>query len=134
MLIVINTLDTSPIYEQLRNQIVIGIASKGLAQGEALPSVRRLAADLGINLHTVNKSYAMLCDEGYLVMDRRKGAVVAQSQESKDAFLSKLSNDLILSAAESICHGMAENTFIALCKESYLRAMGNAEKGEPQWT
>ncbi|MDY2778223.1 MAG: GntR family transcriptional regulator [Collinsella sp.] len=67
----------TPIYLQLRNQIVAAIAAGELAPGDSLPSVRSLAGDLGINLHTVNKAYASLRDEGYLLMRGRAGAVVA---------------------------------------------------------
>ena len=124
MIIEINTQNSSPIYEQLRDQIVFGIASKKLVPGEALPSVRNLAADLGINFHTVNKAYTILCDGGYIVMDRRKGAVVAQTLASGESFLSKLSSGLLLSAAESVCHDMNENEFAALCLECYENAKG----------
>lgn len=68
----------APLYQQLRNEIVRGIAQEELAPGDALPSVRALASDLGINLHTVNKAYALLRDEGYVEMKGRKGAFVAQ--------------------------------------------------------
>lgn len=67
-----------PLYQQTRNEIVRGIAQGELAPGDTLPSVRNLAADLGINLHTVNKAYALLRDEGYVVMKGRAGAVIAQ--------------------------------------------------------
>ena len=127
MIIEINTQNSSPIYEQLRDQIVLGIASKRLVPGEVLPSVRNLAADLGINFHTVNKAYTMLCDEGYIVMDRRKGAVVAQIISGSETFLTKLSRQILLAAAESVCHGMGENEFSSLCLEYYKNA-----KGEPE--
>jgi DNA-binding transcriptional regulator YhcF (GntR family) len=65
------------IYMQLINQIIYGIATSQLQEGENLPSVRDLAEDIGINMHTVNKAYAILKQEGYLKLDRRKGAVVA---------------------------------------------------------
>ena len=126
MLIAIDTLGALPIYEQLRNQIVRGIACGKLVEGEALPSVRRLAADLGINFHTVNKGYTMLCDEGYIVMDRRKGAVVAArgSADGVDTgFLAELSRKLILASAESVCHGLDESEFLRICKEAYGKAL-----------
>jgi len=125
MLIKIETLHASPIYEQLRNQIVMGIASKELAHGEVLPSVRRLGADLGINFHTVNKAYAMLCDEGYIVMDRRKGAVVAQPKANDEAFVHTLNGKLELAVAEAVCHGITEAEFIAICKRYYKTIGGN---------
>ena len=49
-----------PIYEQLKDEIIMGIAKKQLLPGERLPSVRALASDIGINLHTVNKAYQQL--------------------------------------------------------------------------
>jgi DNA-binding transcriptional regulator YhcF (GntR family) len=129
LIIEINTQSTSPLYEQLRDQIVLGIAAKKLALSEPLPSVRGLAADLGINFHTVNKAYSMLCDEGYIVIDRRKGAMVAQTATDSKAFLSKLSQQLSLSAAEAICHDMNECDFIATCTACYQKAKGVADNG-----
>ncbi|MCL2265419.1 MAG: GntR family transcriptional regulator [Treponema sp.] len=124
MIIEINTLSQSPIYEQLRDQVVLGIASKKLQAGEALPSVRRLAADLGINFHTVNKGYTMLCDEGYIVMDRRKGAVIAYIAKAAEEFAAKLSRKLRLNAAEAVCHKISEKDFLALCSSQYKNALG----------
>ena len=119
MIIEINTLSSVPIYEQLRDQIVLGIAAKKLALGEALPSVRRLAADLGINFHTVGKAYSILCEEGFVAMDRRKGAVVAAAISKDEASLSSLSHKLKLSAGEAICRGLSESEFITLCTRLY---------------
>ena len=66
-----------PLYQQLRNQIVIGIAEGKLIPGEKLPTIRALADESGINMMTVSKAYQILKQEGYIVTDRRKGAVVA---------------------------------------------------------
>lgn len=65
------------IYVQLINQIIYAIATSQLQEGENLPSVRDLAEDIGINMHTVNKAYTILKQEGYLKLDRRKGAIIA---------------------------------------------------------
>ncbi|MCQ2421466.1 MAG: GntR family transcriptional regulator [Lachnospiraceae bacterium] len=64
-------------YVQLKNQIIMGIATAEIREGESLPSVRDLAELIGINMHTVNKAYSILRQEGYLKLDRRKGAVVS---------------------------------------------------------
>ena len=128
MIIEINTQNPSPIYEQLRDQIVLGIAAKKLVPGEALPSVRSLAADLGINFHTVTKAYAMLCDEGYLIMDRRKGAIVTHTETQ--SFLPQLSHKLLRAAAEAICHDIPKDDFIALCAKCYQTASGDHLKEE----
>ncbi|MBE6018498.1 MAG: GntR family transcriptional regulator [Lachnospiraceae bacterium] len=65
------------LYMQLRNQIILGIATSKLKEGESLPSVRSLADAIGINMHTVNKAYATLKQDGFVRVDRRRGVVVA---------------------------------------------------------
>ena len=77
MVITVDKLSDAPLYLQLRDAVIAGIASGELRPGDALPSVRSLAEDLGINLHTVNKAYATLRDEGYVIMLGRRGAYVA---------------------------------------------------------
>ena len=77
---VVNDMVDEPLYMQIRSQIIAGIARGDLTAGDALPSVRRLASDLGINLHTVNKAYAVLRDEGYIVVRGRAGAFIAGAQ------------------------------------------------------
>lgn len=64
-----------PIYQQIRNQIVLSVADGTIRPGEKLPSMRTLAAESGINMMTVNKAYQLLKQEGYLIIDRRNGAV-----------------------------------------------------------
>lgn len=78
MIIRIDQKSSEPIYLQLRSQIIAAIAKGELVSGDTLPSVRSLASDLGINLHTVNKAYAVLRDEGYVNMRGRSGAVIAE--------------------------------------------------------
>lgn len=85
-----------PLYQQLRNEVVRGIAQEELSPGDALPSVRNLASDLGINLHTVNKAYALLRDEGYVEMKGRKGAFVAQPAAAAKERLSRDIHQLAL--------------------------------------
>lgn len=60
------------IYEQLKAQIIRGIFTGALETGEQLPSVRQLSADLGINMHTVNKVYKILENEGFLSINKKK--------------------------------------------------------------
>ena len=65
------------IYLQLRNQIIMGIATSQIREGDSLPSVRQMADIIGINMHTVNKAYTVLKQEGLIRLDRRRGAVIA---------------------------------------------------------
>ena len=130
MIIEINTVSSTPIYQQLRDKIIIAIATRKLRPNETLPSVRRLAADLGINFHTVNKAYTILSDEGYLVIDRRKGAIVATEVKAKEIFSYKLSQQLSLCAAEAICHDLSEQQFIQLCQKHYTEIREEENENE----
>ena len=124
MQIEINTVDPVPIYEQVRNQVVFAIASGQIAPGEKLPSVRKLAAELGINSHTVNKSYGLLESEGYVSMDRRKGAIVANKTYNVESHRKDLSEKLYMAAAESVCHKISLEEFVSLCVAQYKKAAG----------
>lgn len=76
MVIEIDFNSDEAIYVQLTNQIIMGIATARLQEGDSLPSVRQLADAVGINMHTVNKAYSLLRQEGFISIDRRRGAVV----------------------------------------------------------
>ncbi len=89
-------------YIQLRNQIIFGIANAEFREGDNLPSVRELAEDIGINMHTVNKAYTMLKQEGYVKLDRRKGTVVAVSRDKYKA-MEELMNDMKVILAKAVC-------------------------------
>ena len=77
MIIEIDFNSDEALYLQLRNQIILGIATSRFHEGDSLPSVRQLADSIGINMHTVNKAYTVLRQEGFVKVDRRKGAVIA---------------------------------------------------------
>jgi len=105
MLIQIDFNSDEAIYQQLRNQIILGIACAQFQDGDNLPSVRDLADDIGINMHTVHKAYAVLKQEGYLTLDRRRGAVIAVESNRGEA-LEKLMEELKLIMAQAICKGI----------------------------
>ena len=96
------------IYIQLRNQIILGIATSTLQEGEALPSVRQLADDIGVNMHTVNKAYSVLRQEGFLRLDRRKGAVIALDVDKIQA-MEELKSALRVSLAKACCKNITED-------------------------
>jgi len=109
-----------PIYEQLRNQIVQGIASGQLKEGENLPSVRQLAADLGINLHTVNKTYNLLKNEGFLVVHRRKNVIVNSCEKMhKYRSLTKIKEQLYPILAAASCRGADRQKLTELVHDIY---------------
>jgi len=120
MLIEINFESDIPIYTQLRNEILRGIASGKLAEGEILPSVRQLASDIGINMHTVNKAYNILKQEGFLTIDRRKGAVINTKnlRYKKETFIN-IEKELNPIIAEGICCDISKNDFIEMINKIY---------------
>ena len=86
MLIEIDFNSDEAIYVQLQNQIIMGIATDMIQEGDTLPSVRQLADMVGINMHTVNKAYSILKQEGFIQLDRRRGAVIAIDVNKMKAF------------------------------------------------
>lgn len=103
MIINIDFNSDEAIYMQLRNQIIMGIAQDEIKDGESLPSVRQLADELGVNMHTVNKAYALLREDGYLKLDRRKGAVVCISLDSRPRHLEMMNVNIRMMVAEAVC-------------------------------
>ena len=90
------------IYIQLRNQIILGIATSTLREGDVLPSVRQLAEDIGINMHTVNKAYSVLRQEGFVTIDRRRGAIVSLDVDKLQA-LDEMQKNLRVLLAKGRC-------------------------------
>ena len=83
------------IYIQLRNQIIMGIATSVIHEGDSLPSVRQLADTVGVNMHTVNKAYNVLKREGYISLDKRRGAVIALDVDKLEQMLTVISDELM---------------------------------------
>ena len=108
------------IYIQLRNQIILGIATSRLQEGDSLPSVRQLAEEIGINMHTVNKAYRLLRQEGLLTLDRRRGAVI-QIDVDKLFAVEELRQDLQVILAEAVCKNISREEVQQMVGEIYER-------------
>ena len=105
-------------YLQLRNQVILGIATEIFHEGDSLPSVRQLADDVGINMHTVNKAYSVLRQEGFVTIDRRRGAVIAVDVDKAQA-LEEMRRDLRVILAKASCKNISEQEVHALINEIY---------------
>lgn len=101
MLLRIDMTSDIPIYQQIRNEIVFAVAKGNLKPGDALPTVRQLAQDIGVNPMTVNKAYALLKDEGVIIIDRRHGALISDGGKKGLVFNSDFDRrvELLLSEA-----------------------------------
>ena len=119
MIISLDMSSDTPIYVQLRNQIVKGIGRGELRAGETLPSVRQMARDAGINTMTVNKTYQILKTEGFIEIDRRKGATVLPAGQAEELFREKLESELELLSAEACLKGMKKDEFMRICEEMF---------------
>lgn len=109
----------TPIYQQIRNQIVMGIASGELKPGDRLPTIRALADQSGVNMMTVNKAYAILKQEGYITADRRGGTAVAEACGSPE--LSRASEEALrVIISEARLSGMGKDDFLSLCQRLFL--------------
>ena len=106
------------LYIQLRNQIIVGIATHRLKEGESLPSVRQLAESIGINMHTVNKAYTVLKQEGFVKVDRRRGAVIAIDAD-RISDLEQMRESLRVILARASCRNISREEVHALIDEIY---------------
>ena len=106
------------LYMQLRDQIIMGIATRTLHEGDALPSVRQLAETIGINMHTVNKAYSVLRQEGFIRLDRRKGAVIAIDADKIRA-VAELQEVLKVTLAKGYCKNITREEVHALVNDIF---------------
>ncbi|MCI9047839.1 MAG: GntR family transcriptional regulator [Hungatella sp.] len=114
-------------YIQLRNQIIIGIATGRIREGDSLPSVRQLADNISINMHTVNKAYSVLKQEGFVKLDRRKGAIISLDVD-KQRGLEELKEEIAVAMAKGICKGIRREEVHRLVDEIY-ELFANWEEG-----
>ena len=118
MVIKIDFESEEAIYVQLKNQIILGIATDRIREGDSLPSVRQLADNIGINMHTVNKAYAVLRKEGIVSIDRRKGAVIC-IDSNKLLALEEMRQNLYIILAKGRCHNISRQEAHRLLDEIY---------------
>ncbi|MGO5054077.1 GntR family transcriptional regulator [Lachnospiraceae bacterium LCP25S3_G4] len=118
MLIEIDFKSEEAIYIQLRNQIIIGIACSDIREGETLPSVRQLAENIGINMHTVNKAYSVLKQEGFIQLDRRRGAVIALDIDKMKA-IKEMKSQLQVVLAKGCCKNISKDEVHELVDEIF---------------
>jgi DNA-binding transcriptional regulator YhcF (GntR family) len=118
MIIEIDFNSDEAIYVQLCNQIILGIATSQFREGEQLPSVRQLAETIGINMHTVNKAYSILQQEGFVKIDRRRGAIIAIDIDRLRA-LNEAKSELAVVLARAMCKGIRRDDIHTLVDQIY---------------
>jgi GntR family transcriptional regulator len=87
---------TTSVTRQIVDQLRLKLVDGSVSAGDALPSVRRLAVDLGVHFNTVADAYRTLADEGWLDISQGRGAIVrsrttpAASAETRQRFRQRL--------------------------------------------
>ena len=110
----------TPLYLQLRNQVVLSISAGELKPGDRLPTIRALSDESGINMMTISKAYQLLKSEGYVRTDRRSGTVIApESRNPQPEALQKLR----LALAELRLQGLKDAEILDFCR-NYLKEEG----------
>ena len=118
MIIEIDFNSEEAIYIQLRNQIIMGIATSKVHEGDSLPSVRQLAQNVGINMHTVNKAYTVLKQEGFISLDKRRGAVIALNIDKIKA-MEEMKHQMEIILAKARCKNISREEIHTLVDEIF---------------
>lgn len=126
MYITIDELDRRPIYRQVADEIKALIARGSLSEGMALPPVRQVADDLGVNLNTIAAAYRELQKEGLLKVRHGAGAVVSSRRiaQQSDAELRKA---LRASLAHLVLAGLPRTEIVEIVNEE-LRDLFRRER------
>lgn len=114
---ILNFSGKQDVYIELAERYKQYIISQIYKNGEKLPSVRLVAAELGVNPNTVAKAYALLEREGYIIALPKKGAYVVY--EADDAKTTSKSRELIKVLNEGKSAGITYEEMAALVKEVY---------------
>ena len=118
MLIEVDFNSDEAIYVQLCNQIILGIATSVIREGDSLPSVRQLADMIWVNMHTVNKAYSVLKREGYTSLDKRRGAVISLDIDKMEQ-LEEMRNQLRIVLARGCCKNISRQEVHNLVDEIF---------------
>jgi DNA-binding transcriptional regulator YhcF (GntR family) len=121
-----------PVYQQVADQVRRLVASGALGPGTALPSVRRLAGDLGVNLNTIARAYRLLEGEGFLVIHDRAGVTVAAPAKEIEHFArAKLLDEMRATLARLRQAGMtSEELFTVVWNEVLAMDSGAKENDD----
>lgn len=122
MFIEIEANSAVPIYLQLAQKIIEGVARGELKPGDSLPSVRAFAADLGMNMHTVNKAYHYLEEKEFIQIVQKKGVFIHENgiRQASSIERNRLKQELRPIVAEALCLQLSQEDIEALINELIL--------------
>ena len=126
MIIKIDFNSDEAIYMQNTNQIIMGIAKRQICDGDQLPSIRNMADEIGINMHTVNKAYTVLRQAGYVKLDRRRGAIVSVDVDKIEA-IEEIRRELSVTLAKAGCMHISKEEIHELVDEIYNKHLSDVQ-------
>ena len=126
MIIKIDFNSDEAIYMQITNQIIMGIAKRQICDGDQLPSIRNMADEIGINMHTVNKAYTVLRQAGYVKLDRRRGAIVNVDVDKIEA-IEEIRRELSVTLAKAGCMHISKEEIHELVDEIYNKHLSDVQ-------
>lgn len=133
MFIIIDLQSETPIYQQIRDQVVLGIADGELPPGTTLPTARQLAVEFGVNMHTIAKAYDLLRQEGFVTVARRRGTSVQPPAPLDAAGAAEWEGRLRVTLAEGRARGLDDDALLAHCRRilaTFAPARRAAAEGE----
>jgi DNA-binding transcriptional regulator YhcF (GntR family) len=119
LLVTIDLGAAEPPYEQVRAQLAGLIGRGSLPEGDRLPTVRALAADLGLAVNTVARAYKELEAEGLVTTRRRAGTVVAAGSQPLDVALNRSAAEYAVRARRA---GLSESAAVDLVRAALREA------------
>ena len=114
------------IYMQITNEIIMVIAKRQICDGDQLPSIRNMADEIGINMHTVNKAYTVLRQAGYVKLDRRRGAIVSVDVDKIEA-IEEIRRELSVTLAKAGCMHISKEEIHELVDEIYNKHLSDVQ-------
>lgn len=121
MHIIISTTSKQPLFEQIKQQIKNQIHSGLLQEGDALPSMRKLAKEIQVSVITTKRAYEDLEHEGYVMSAVGKGTFIAGQQPHilKEWQLRELENNLEILVQSAKQMNVSKDKFIQLLDVYY---------------
>ncbi|SFQ40462.1 DNA-binding transcriptional regulator YhcF, GntR family [Psychrobacillus psychrotolerans] len=128
MFIEIESNSDVPIYLQLAHQLMEGIVRGELKPGDSLPSVRAFASDLGMNMHTVNKTYHYLEEKEFIQIVAKSGVIIRPSgiPKATEEEKQKLEAQLRPIITEGLVRKLSEEELVEMVR----KLVQNIEEGK----
>ena len=131
MIIKIDFNSDEAIYMQITNQIIMGIAKRQICDGDQLPSIRNMADEIGINMHTVNKAYTVLRQAGYVIDNSSKQIenelILAKRERYKIEAIEEIRRELSVTLAKAGCMHISKEEIHELVDEIYNKHLSDVQ-------